>query len=181
MTPKHPLELDAEIALRTIREECGIDREGFGSGDRASLAFRSGQLAVVLMLTRKGRISVDALELAAIDRIVSPEELMAKILRPLVRRGFCRVGDGCVTATGALLRHRNAVEALMSGESLEKSAPIKTVRVDALRMGDYVFGVGELCSAPMRSVYRDAVEVSTRDAEGNRHETTVFSSALVAR
>lgn len=181
MTPKHPLELDAEIALRTIREECGIDRDGFGSGDRASLAFRSGQLAVVLMLTRKGRISLDALELAAIDRIVSPDELMAKILRPLVRRGFCRVGDGCVTATGALLRHRNAVEALMSGESLEKSAPVKTVRVEALRAGDYVFGVGELCAAPMPSVYRGAVEVCVRDSDGERHGSTIFNSALVAR
>ena len=51
MTTKPRLELDAELALRTIREECGVDANGFG-GDRARLAFRSGQLCVTLILAR---------------------------------------------------------------------------------------------------------------------------------
>ena len=51
---KPRLELDAELALRTIREECGVDANGFG-GDRARLAFRSGQLCVTLILARHGR------------------------------------------------------------------------------------------------------------------------------
>jgi hypothetical protein len=31
---KPRLELDAEIALRTIREECGVDANGFGGNRR---------------------------------------------------------------------------------------------------------------------------------------------------
>ena len=34
---RHPLELDAELALRTIREECGVDANGFGGYTRSDV------------------------------------------------------------------------------------------------------------------------------------------------
>lgn len=77
---KPRLELDAELALRTIRAECGVDANGFG-GDRARLAFRSGQLCVVLILARHGRISLDALELAADARMTEACRRMDATLR----------------------------------------------------------------------------------------------------
>ena len=174
---KPRLELDAELALRTIRAECGVDANGFG-GDRARLAFRSGQLCVTLILARRGRISLDALELAAVDRIVTPAELMREILRPLIERGFCRVSRGEVTATGALVQHRNAVEALMSGEHLGASKPLRDVAASAVRVGDYVLNVGTISGMPRRDGY--GYEVFVRDEEGHR-STTLFGTVQVAR
>jgi len=174
---KPRLELDAELALRTIRAECGVDANGFG-GDRARLAFRSGQLCVTLILARRGRISLDALELAAVDRIVTPAELMREILRPLIERGFCRVSRGEVTATGALVQHRNAVEALMSGEHLGASKPLRDVAASAVRVGDYVLNVGTISGMPRRDGY--GYEVFVRDEEGHR-TTTLFGTVQVAR
>jgi len=167
---KPRLELDAELALRTIRAECGVDR--------ARLAFRSGQLCVTLILARRGRISLDALELAAVDRIVTPAELMREILRPLIERGFCRVSRGEVTATGALVQHRNAVEALMAGEHLGASKPLRDVAASAVRVGDYVFNVGTISGMPRRDGY--GYEVFVRDEEGHR-TTTLFGTVQVAR
>jgi len=177
MTTKPRLELDAELALRTIRAECGVDANGFG-GDRARLAFRSGQLCVTLILARRGRISLDALELAAVDRIVTPAELMREILRPLIERGFCRVSRGEVTATGALVQHRNAVEALMAGEHLGASKPLRDVAASAVRVGDYVLNVGTISGMPRRDGY--GYEVFVRDEEGHR-STTLFGTVQVAR
>jgi len=174
---KPRLELDAELALRTIREECGVDSNGFG-GDRARLAFRSGQLCVTLILASRGRISLDALELAAVDRIVTPAELMREILRPLIERGFCRVSRGEVTATGALVQHRNAVEALMAGEHLGASKPLRDVAASAVRVGDYVLNVGTISGMPRRDGY--GYEVFVRDEEGHR-STTLFGTVQVAR
>jgi len=174
---KPRLELDAELALRTIREECGVDSNGFG-GDRARLAFRSGQLCVTLILASRGRISLDALELAAVDRIVTPAELMREILRPLIERGFCRVSRGEVTATGALVQHRNAVEALMTDEHLGASKPLRDVAASAVRVGDYVFNVGTISGMPRRDGY--GYEVFVRDEEGHR-STTLFGTVQVAR
>jgi hypothetical protein len=174
---KPRLELDAELALRTIREECGVDSNGFG-GDRARLAFRSGQLCVTLILARRGRISLNALELAAVDRIVTPAELMREILRPLIERGFCRVSRGEVTATGALVQHRNAVEALMAGEHLGASKPLRDVAASAVRVGDYVLNVGTISGMPRRDGY--GYEVFVRDEEGHR-STTLFGTVQVAR
>jgi len=174
---KYALDLDAELALRTIRAECGVDANGFG-GDRAQLAFRSGQLCVTMILARRGRISLDALELAAVDRIVTPAELMREILRPLIARGFCRVSRGVVTATSALAQHRNAVEALMSGEHLGASKPLRDVAADKLHVGDYVFGVGVVSSTPRRDGY--GFSVSIRDEVGHM-TTTLFGSVQVAR
>jgi hypothetical protein len=174
---KPRLELDAELALRTIRAECGVDSNGFG-GDRARLAFRSGQLCVTLILARRGRISLDALELAAVDRIVTPAELMREILRPLIERGFCRVSRGEVTATGALVQHRNAVEALMAGEHLGASKPLRDVAASAVRVGDYVLNVGTISGMPRRDGY--GYEVFVRDEEGHR-ATTLFGTVQVAR
>ena len=174
---KPRLELDAELALRTIREECGVDANGFG-GDRARLAFRSGQLCVTLILARRGRISLDAMELAAVDRIVTPAELMREILRPLIERGFCRVSRGEVTATGALVQHRNAVEALMSGEHLGASKPLRDVAASAVRVGDSVFNVGTISGMPRRDGH--GYEVFVRDEEGHR-TTTLLGPGQVAR
>ena len=177
MTTKPRLELDAELALRTIREECGVDANGFG-GDRARLAFRSGQLCVTLILARHGRISLDALELAAVDRIVTPAELMREILRPLIERGFCRVSRGEVTATGALVQHRNAVDALMAGEHLGASKPLRDVAADKVRVGDYVLNVGTISGMPRRDGH--GYEVFVRDETGHR-TTTLFGTVQVAR
>ena len=174
---KYALDLDAELALRTIRQECGVDANGFG-GDRAQLAFRSGQLCVTMILARRGRISLDALELAAVDRIVTPTELMREILRPLIARGFCRVSRGEVTATGALVRHRNAVEALMSGENLDASKPLRDVAAGAVRVGDYVMNVGTISGMPRRDGH--GFEVFVRDEMGHR-STTLFGMVQVAR
>lgn len=175
---KYPLELDAEIALRTIRAECGVDSCGFG-GDRAQLAFRSGQLCLTLILARRGHISLDALELAAVDRIVTPAEVMREIVRPLIARGFCRYSKGEVVATAALAKHRNAVEALMAGDSLGESKPLRTVAAEKVRPGDYVFGVGIVASVPSR---RDGEhEVFVRDEAGDYRTTRLYGFVQVER
>ena len=131
-----------------------------------------------MILARRGRLSLDALELAGVDRIVSPAEIMREILRPLIERGFCRVSRGEITATGALVRHRNAVEALMSGEHLDASKPLRDVAADKVRVGDYVLNVGTISSAPRREGY--GYEVFVRDELGHR-TTTLFGSVQVAR
>ena len=103
---------------------------------------------------------------------------MREILRPLIERGFCRVSRGEVTATGALVQHRNAVEALMSGEHLGASKPLRDVAADKVRVGDYVFNVGTISGAPRRDGY--GFEVFVRDEMGHR-TTTLFGTVQVAR
>ena len=159
----HRYELDAEIARRTIREECGTDSCGFG-GDRDQLAFRTGQLFVALILARRGHISLDALELAGVDRMVTPAEIMRCILRPLIARGFCRVSRGEVVASVGLATHRNPVEAFAAGESIADDEPVKVLRAEQVKVGDY------LLEPPTQVTYRDtrghAVEVCYRADDG---------------
>lgn len=173
-------EIDAEIALRTIRSECGVDSNGFG-GDRTALARRSGQLFLVLVLARAsaGRVSLDALELAAVDRMVTPAELMREIIRPLVARGFCRYSRGEVVATSALVRHRNPIEALMAGESLESSDAVRSVAIEKVRVGDYVLGVGRIASAFRRDRYENRVTVLENDGAGDYYRETAIVSNVV--
>ena len=170
----------AEIALRTIRSECGIDVEGFGTGDRTALARRSGQLCVIvaLLTSSSASVSVSALELAGVERMVGPDELAKHILRPLVTRGFCRISQGVVIASSALSMHSDPIGALMGGESLAKSSPVRSVAADSLRPGDYILGVGEVFSRPTRDDYGVRVTVRT---DGAFIETHLFGSAMVAR
>lgn len=170
----------AEIALRTIRTECGINADGFGSGDRTSLARRSGQLCVVvaLLTSSAARVSVAALELAGVERVVGPEEIARHILRPLVARGFCRVSQGFVVASSALVTHADPIGALMSGETLTKSAPVRSVAAESLRPGDYVIGVGVVRSCPTRDSYGVRVSVSRGDYSIDTH---LYGAAVVAR
>ena len=170
-------ELDAEIARRTIREECGTDSNGFG-GDRDQLAFRTGQLFVTLILARRGFISLDVLELASVDRMVTPAEIMRHILRPLIARGFCRVSRGEVVASVGLATHRNPVEALMSGESLTETGAVRRLAVEKVRVGDYVLGIGTVASAPSRGTY--GCEVMLRE-EDHYLTRTIEGVVLVAR
>jgi hypothetical protein len=173
----HRYELDAEIARRTIREECGTDSCGFG-GDRDQLAFRTGQLFVALILARRGHISLDALELAGVDRMVTPAEIMRCILRPLIARGFCRVSRGEVVASVGLATHRNPVEALMAGESLTETGSVRRVAAEKVRIGDYVLGVGTVASAPTRRTYD--CEVMLRE-DGHYLTTHISGYVTVAR
>lgn len=170
----------AEIAIRTIRSECGIDAEGFGTGDRTALARRSGQLCVIvaLLTSSSASVSVSALELAGVERMVGPEELSKHILRPLVARGFCRISKGIVVASSALAQHADPIGALMAGESLAQSSPVRSVLVESLRRGDYVLGVGEVFSTPTRDDY--GMRVTVRSG-GDYIETHLYGSAMVAR
>ena len=174
----HRFELDAEIALRSIREAVGTDAHGFG-GDRDQLAFRTGQLFVVLILARRGFINLDALELAGVDRMVTPAEIMRQILRPLVARGFCRVRRGEVVATRGLVRHRNPVEAFAAGESIADDEAARVVRAEQVKVGDY------LLELRTEVTYRDtrghAVEVCYRADDGSTSSRNLYTTQVIAR
>jgi hypothetical protein len=174
----HRFELDAELALRSIREAVGTDAHGFG-GDRDQLAFRSGQLFVVLILARRGFISLDALELAGVDRMVTPAEIMRHILRPLIARGFARVRRGEVVATRGMVRHRNPVEAFAAGESIADDEPVKVLRAEQVKVGDYLL---ELRSeVTLTTARRDDVEVCYRTDDGHTASTHLYRPQVVAR
>lgn len=174
----HRFELDAELALRSIRAAVGTDAHGFG-GDRDQLAFRSGQLFVVLILARRGFISLDALELAGVDRMVTPAEIMRQILRPLVARGFVRVRRGEVVATRGLVRHRNPVEAFAAGESIADDEPVKVLRAEQVRVGDYLLELRT--EVTLATARRDEVEVCYRAEDGNTASTHLYRAQVVAR
>lgn len=178
MCSNRRFELDAEIARRSIRAECGADEHGFG-GDRDRLAFRTGQLFLVLILARRGFIALDVLELAGVDRMVTPAEIMREIIRPLVARGFCRVRRGEVVATRGLVRHRNPVEAFAAGDSIVDAEPVKVMRVEQVKVGDYLLDLRtEVTLATARG---GGVEVCYRAEDGHTSSTHLYTTQVVAR
>ena len=106
--------------------------------------FRTGQLTVLLMALRVGRVPLDFLLFAGVDKGVSLDEIKEKILRPLQREGFVRVVAGFVYVTVGAARHPDPIGAWMQGESMGDKRAVKVVKPEEIQSGDVLFMVPRL-------------------------------------